>query len=49
LINAGLARLLEQQTRHGYRPPPLELTEAGHFTHEAGVIVVEQAMASFSS
>src|SRR5271163_3313021 len=30
-------------------PPPLELAEAGHFTQEAGVIVVEKAMASFSS
>jgi haloalkane dehalogenase/tRNA(adenine34) deaminase len=30
-------------------PPPLELAEAGHFTQEAGVIIVEQAMASFSS
>ena len=29
-------------------PPPLELAEAGHFTQEAGVIIVEQAMASFS-
>jgi haloalkane dehalogenase/tRNA(adenine34) deaminase len=30
-------------------PPPLEPAEAGHFTQEAGVIIVEQAMASFSS
>ena len=29
-------------------PPPLELAEAGHFTQEAGVIIVEHAMASFS-
>ena len=26
-----------------------ELAEAGHFTQEAGVIIVEKAMASFSS
>src|SRR5271156_301176 len=26
-------------------PPPLELAEAGHFTQEAGVVIVEQAMA----
>jgi haloalkane dehalogenase len=30
-------------------PPPLELAEAGHFTQEAGVIIVEKAIASFSS
>jgi haloalkane dehalogenase len=30
-------------------PPPLELAEAGHFTQEAGVTIVEKAMASFSS
>ena len=30
-------------------PPPLELAEAGHFTQEDGVIIVEQAMASFSN
>ena len=29
-------------------PPPLELAEAGHFTQEAGVVIVEKAMASFS-
>jgi len=28
-------------------PPPLELAEAGHFTQEAGAIIVERAMASF--
>ena len=28
-------------------PPPLELAEAGHFTQEAGVIIVEKAMALF--
>ena len=30
-------------------PPPLELAEAGHFVQEAGAIIVEKAMASFSS
>ena len=30
-------------------PPPLELTEAGHFVQEAGGVIVDQAMASFSS
>src|SRR3984957_7330854 len=30
-------------------PPPLELAEAGHFTQEAGVIIVEKAISSFSS
>ena len=29
-------------------PPPLELTDAGHFTQEAGAIIVEKAMASFT-
>ena len=29
-------------------PPPLELANAGHFTQEAGAVIVEQAMASFS-
>ena len=29
-------------------PPPLELTEAGHFVQEAGAVIVDQAMASFS-
>ena len=29
-------------------PPPLELAEAGHFTQEAGAVVVEKALASFS-
>ena len=29
-------------------PPPLELPEAGHFTQEAGAVIVESAMASFS-
>jgi haloalkane dehalogenase/tRNA(adenine34) deaminase len=28
-------------------PPPLELAEAGHFTQEAGAVIVEAAMASF--
>ena len=29
-------------------PPPLELAEAGHFTQEAGAVIVERAMAAFS-
>ncbi|MGP8121971.1 MAG: haloalkane dehalogenase, partial [Xanthobacteraceae bacterium] len=29
-------------------PPPLELADAGHFTQEAGAVIVEKAMASFS-
>jgi haloalkane dehalogenase len=29
-------------------PPPLELADAGHFTQEAGAIIVEKAMASFA-
>ena len=28
-------------------PPPLELAEAGHFTQEAGAVIVENALASF--
>jgi haloalkane dehalogenase/tRNA(adenine34) deaminase len=28
-------------------PPPLELADAGHFTQEAGAVIVEKAMASF--
>jgi len=30
-------------------PPPLELADAGHFVQEAGAIIVEKAMASFSA
>lgn len=29
-------------------PPPIELAEAGHFTQEAGAVIVEAALASFS-
>jgi haloalkane dehalogenase/tRNA(adenine34) deaminase len=29
-------------------PPPLELAAAGHFTQEAGAVIVEEALASFS-
>jgi haloalkane dehalogenase len=29
-------------------PPPFELADAGHFTQEAGVVIVERAMASFT-
>ena len=29
-------------------PTPLELADAGHFTQEAGAVIVEKAMASFS-
>jgi len=29
-------------------PPPLELAEAGHFTQEAGAVIVEGALASFT-
>lgn len=29
-------------------PPPLELADAGHFTQEAGAIIVEKAMAHFA-
>jgi haloalkane dehalogenase len=29
-------------------PPPLELADAGHFAQEAGAIIVEKAIASFS-
>jgi haloalkane dehalogenase/tRNA(adenine34) deaminase len=29
-------------------PPPLELAEAGHFTQEAGAVIVEAALASFA-
>lgn len=29
-------------------PPPLELTDAGHFTQEAGAVIVEAAMKSFA-
>ncbi len=30
-------------------PPPLELPEAGHFTQEAGAVIVERALASFAA
>ena len=30
-------------------PPPLELPEAGHFTQEAGAVIVERAMAHFAA
>ena len=30
-------------------PPPLELADAGHFVQEAGPVIVEKAMASFSA
>lgn len=39
---------------HGLRklirgcPPPLELADAGHFTQEAGAVIVERAMESFA-
>jgi haloalkane dehalogenase len=29
-------------------PPPFELADAGHFTQEAGAVIVERAMASFT-
>jgi haloalkane dehalogenase len=29
-------------------PPPLELADAGHFTQEAGAVIVEKALASFA-
>jgi haloalkane dehalogenase/tRNA(adenine34) deaminase len=29
-------------------PPPLELSDAGHFTQEAGAVIVERAMRSFA-
>lgn len=40
-------RLLHRSIRDC--PPPLELAEAGHFTQEAGAVIVEAAMAYFSS
>jgi haloalkane dehalogenase/tRNA(adenine34) deaminase len=30
-------------------PPPFELADAGHFAQEAGAVIVERAMASFTS
>ena len=30
-------------------PPPLELADAGHFTQEAGAVIVEKALESFSA
>jgi haloalkane dehalogenase/tRNA(adenine34) deaminase len=30
-------------------PPPLELADAGHFVQEAGAVIVDKAMASFSA
>jgi haloalkane dehalogenase len=30
-------------------PPPLELADAGHFVQEAGAVIVEKAMVSFSA
>ena len=30
-------------------PAPLELADAGHFVQEAGAVIVEKAMASFSA
>ena len=39
-------RMLRKSIRNC--PPPLELAEAGHFTQEAGAVIVEAAMASFA-
>jgi haloalkane dehalogenase len=39
-------RALRQTIRNC--PPPLELADAGHFVQEAGAVIVEKAMASFS-
>jgi len=40
-------RALRQTIRNC--PPPLELADAGHFVQEAGAVIVENAMASFSA
>jgi haloalkane dehalogenase len=40
-------RALRQTIRNC--PPPLELADAGHFVEEAGAVIVEKAMASFSA
>ena len=47
VLGAPAMRALRETIRNC--PPPLELAEAGHFTQEAGDIIVEEAMASFSS
>jgi haloalkane dehalogenase/tRNA(adenine34) deaminase len=37
-----------RQTIRNY-PPPLELADACHFVQEAGAVIVERAMVSFSA
>lgn len=46
VLGAPTMRALHATVRNC--PPPIELADAGHFTQEAGVMIVEQAMASFS-
>jgi len=46
VLGAPAMRALRKTIRNC--PPPLELAEAGHFVQEAGAIIVEKAMASFS-
>ena len=47
VLGAPAMRLLHRQIRNC--PPPLELAQAGHFTQEAGAIIVERALASFAA
>lgn len=46
VLGAPVMRALRAMIRNC--PAPLELVDAGHFTQEAGAIIVEKAMASFS-
>ncbi len=46
VLGAPAMRMLHKTIRNC--PPPLELPDAGHFVQEAGAVIVEKAMASFS-
>jgi len=46
VLGPPATRRLHSQIRNC--PPPLELPDAGHFTQEAGAIIVDQALASFA-
>jgi haloalkane dehalogenase len=47
VLGPPVMRALRQTIRNC--PPPLELADAGHFVQEAGAVIVEKAMASFSA
>ena len=47
VLGAPAMRHLHRSIRNC--PPPLELAEAGHFTQEAGAVIIEAAMAHFAA